>query len=95
MAETTGRPAEGNLATELPSKWIPGVPYRDLPNAVPKWKIIGASAIISATAMGSGEFITWPLIVSQVDFTIVWAAILGFSGWFVVAEVGGIFGFGG
>ncbi len=79
MTEVTDQPRDdGNLATELPSKWIPAVPYRDLPDAVPIWKIIGASAIITATAMGSGEFIIWPLIVSQVGFTIFWAAILGF-----------------
>lgn len=69
---------EAQLAPELPGKWLPAVPYRDLPDAVPLWKIIGASAIITATAMGSGEFILWPLIVSQVGFTIFWAAILGF-----------------
>ena len=78
MAETADRPGESNLATELPSKHLPAVPYRDLPDAVAIWKIIGASAIITATAMGSGEFIVWPLIVSQVGFTIFWAAILGF-----------------
>jgi hypothetical protein len=79
MTEVTDQPRDdGNLATELPSRWIPAVPYRDLPDAVPIWKIIGASAIITATAMGSGEFIIWPLIVSQVGFTIFWAAILGF-----------------
>src|ERR687895_2169571 len=79
MTEVTDQPRDdGNLATELPSKWIPAVPYRDLPDAVPIWKIVGASAIISATAMGSGEFIIWPLIVSQVGFTIFWAAILAF-----------------
>jgi Mn2+/Fe2+ NRAMP family transporter len=78
--DTAHHPGGGGsaLATELPSKWLPGVPYRDLPDAVPIWKIIGASAIISATAMGSGEFIIWPLIVSQVGFTIFWAAILAF-----------------
>jgi Mn2+/Fe2+ NRAMP family transporter len=78
MADATDRPGDGNLATELPSKWLPAVPYRDLPETVPIWKIIGASVIISATAMGSGEYVLWPLIVSQVGFTIFWAAILGF-----------------
>jgi hypothetical protein len=76
MAEATKR--EGELATELPSKWLPAVEYKDIPEPVPIWKIIGASAIITATAMGSGEFILWPLLVSQVGFTIFWAAILGF-----------------
>jgi hypothetical protein len=79
MAEVTHRPEDdANLATELPDKWLPAVPYRDLPDAVPLWRIIGASAIISATAMGSGEYVLWPLIVSQVGFTIFWACILGF-----------------
>src|ERR671915_634127 len=85
MTEVTDQPREdGNLATELPDKWLPAVPYRDLPDAVPIWKIIGASAIISATAMGSGEFVLWPLIVSQVGFVIFWAAILGFFFQYVI-----------
>jgi hypothetical protein len=76
MAEATVR--EGERATELPDKWLPGVEYKDIPEPVSVWKIVGASAIITATAMGSGEFILWPLIVSQVGFTVFWAAILGF-----------------
>jgi hypothetical protein len=77
MTEAT-EPREGARASELPSKYLPGVEYRDLPEPVSVWKIVGASAIITATAMGSGEFILWPLIVSQVGFTIFWACILGF-----------------
>jgi hypothetical protein len=84
MAEATDRPGDGNLATELPSKHLPAVEYRDLPEPVSVWKIVGASAIISATALGSGEFILWPLIVSQVGFTIFWAAILGFFFQFIL-----------
>jgi Amino acid permease len=76
MAETTVR--EGERATELPDKWLPGVEYKDIPEPVSVWKIVGASAIITATAMGSGEFIIWPYIVSQVGFTVFWACILGF-----------------
>jgi hypothetical protein len=84
MAEATDRAGDSNLATELPSKHLPAVEYRDLPEPVSVWKIVGASAIISATAMGSGEFILWPLIVSQVGFTIFWAAILGFFFQFIL-----------
>jgi hypothetical protein len=68
MTETMVR--EGERATELPDKWLPGVVYKDIPEPVSVWKIVGASAIITATAMGSGEFILWPLIVSQVGFTV-------------------------
>jgi hypothetical protein len=57
MADTTER--RGELATELPSKYLPAVEYRDLPEPVPVTKIIGASVILLATAIGSGELIIW------------------------------------
>ena len=41
MAEATER--RGELATELPSKYLPPVEYRDLPEPVPLRKIVGAS----------------------------------------------------
>lgn len=69
----------GALATELPSKYLPQVEYRDLPEPVPLRRITGASVIILATAIGSGEFILWPYITSQVGFIFMWAAIVGFA----------------
>lgn len=82
MADVTDRelrhPEEGEIATELPAAHLPPVEYRDLPDPVPLRKIIGASIIILATALGSGEYVIWPYITSQVGFAVMWAAVLGF-----------------
>ncbi|MEU3269880.1 Nramp family divalent metal transporter [Saccharomonospora sp. NPDC006951] len=63
----------------LPSKHLPAVEFRDLPEPVRLRKITGASVIILATAIGSGEMILWPYITSQIGFTFIWAAVVGFG----------------
>jgi hypothetical protein len=63
---------------ELPSQYLPAVETRDLPEPVPFKKVVGASVIILATAIGSGEFVLWPYITSQVGLVFMWAAIVGF-----------------
>jgi hypothetical protein len=63
---------------ELPSQYLPAVETRDLPEPVPFRKVVGASVIILATAIGSGEFVLWPFITSQVGLVFMWAAIVGF-----------------
>ncbi len=45
---------------------------------MPFRKVAGASVIILATAIGSGEFVLWPYITSQVGLVFMWAAIVGF-----------------
>jgi hypothetical protein len=65
--------------TTLPSKYLPPVEFRDLPEPVPLRKVSGASVIILATAIGSGEMILWPYITSQVGFIFMWAALVGFG----------------
>ncbi|HET7481143.1 MAG TPA: Nramp family divalent metal transporter [Rubrobacteraceae bacterium] len=77
MAEATER--RGELATELPSKHLPGVQYRDMPEPLPLGKIVGASVVLLATALGSGELIIWPYITSQVGIGLLWLAFVGFS----------------
>jgi hypothetical protein len=70
MAETTQRPDE--LATELPSNSVlPQVKYRDLPDPQSLRNYLGASVIILATALGSGELILWPYITTQVGLGLV------------------------
>jgi hypothetical protein len=56
MAEATNR-GDGNLATELPSNYLPAVEYRDLPDPRGLRKYLGASVILTATAIGSGELL--------------------------------------
>jgi hypothetical protein len=41
--------------------------------------VSGASVIILATAIGSGEMILWPYITTQIGFTFMWAALVGFG----------------
>ncbi|TWF81675.1 hypothetical protein FHX44_117620 [Pseudonocardia hierapolitana] len=65
--------------TTLPSKYLPAVEFRDLPEPVPLRKVAGASVIILATAIGSGEIVLWPYITTQVGFTFIWAAVVGFA----------------
>src|ERR687894_1787732 len=77
MAETT-EPRE-EFATELPSKYLPAVKYRDLPQARGLRNYMGASVIILATALGSGELILWPYLTSQVGLAIVWLSVLGIT----------------
>ena len=63
---------------ELPSKHLPAVETRDLPEPLPLKKVAGASVILLATAIGSGEFVLWPYITSQVGLVFIWAAVVGF-----------------
>src|ERR671912_621579 len=78
MAETTQRPDE--LATELPSNSVlPQVKYRDLPDPQGLRNYLGASVIILATALGSGELILWPYITTQVGLALVWLSVVGIS----------------
>jgi len=77
MAETTAPRDE--FATELPSKYLPQVEYRDLPEARSLRHYMGASVIILATALGSGELILWPYITTQVGLAIVWLSVFGIS----------------
>ncbi len=77
MAEATE--SRGELATELPSKYLPQVEYRDLPEPQAMRKYAGASVIITATALGSGELILWPYLTTLVGIGIVWLSVLGIT----------------
>lgn len=77
MTQTSGH--DGQPTATLPSKYLPQVQLRDLPEPVPLRRITGASVIILATAIGSGETILWPYITSQIGFTFMWAAMVGFG----------------
>jgi hypothetical protein len=78
MAEVTNR-GDGKLATELPSNYLPAVKYRDLPDPRGLRKYLGASVILTAIAMGSGELLLWPEITSQVGISLVGLPVLGIT----------------
>ena len=77
MAEATER--RGEPAPELPSKYLPQVEYRDLPEPRALRKYAGASVILTATALGSGELILWPYLTTLVGVGIVWLSVLGIT----------------
>ncbi|MBA2512508.1 MAG: Nramp family divalent metal transporter [Rubrobacteraceae bacterium] len=62
----------------MPSGVLPPIGSRDLPEPVPLAKLFGASVVILATATGSGEFIIWPYITTQIGIAFLWLAIIGF-----------------
>ncbi len=74
--ERTGGSAVGT-ATEIPSKHLPPVDYTDLPEALPMKRVIGPSVLLLAGAIGSGEYVLWPYITSQVGLALVWLVVLG------------------
>jgi hypothetical protein len=78
MAESTNR-GDDNLATELPSNYLPAVEYRDLPDPAGLRKYLGASVILTAIAMGAGELLLWPAITTQVGISLVGLPVLGIT----------------
>jgi hypothetical protein len=81
-------PERDGLAPEIPSKNLPGIPYRDMPEALPLKKVLGPSVILLAAAIGSGEFVIWPYITSQVGLVAMWAAVVGvFTQYFINMEI--------
>jgi hypothetical protein len=79
MASTSEHESSGTLATEIPSKILPGVPYADLPEPTTFAKIVGPSVILLATSIGSGEYVLWPFITSQVGLIAMWMAVVGIT----------------
>lgn len=77
MADVVERPRE--VSFELPDKYLPGVESRDLPEPQSLRKYLGASVILLATALGSGELVLWPFITAQVGVGLLWLAFVGFS----------------
>ncbi len=78
MSESTERRGDGaSLATEIRSKNVAPVEYADLPEPLPIKKVIGPSVLLLAGAIGSGEFVLWPYITSQVGLALVWLTLLG------------------
>jgi hypothetical protein len=87
MAETTAREATGD-GWNIPSKYLPEMEYRDLPDPQPLRAYLGASVILLATALGSGELILWPYITSQAGVGLLWLAFVGFTAqYFINMEV--------
>src|SRR5687767_2111381 len=63
--------------TEIPDKYVPAVEYADLPEPLPMKKVLGPSVLLLAGAIGSGEYVLWPSIASQVGMVLVWLVLIG------------------
>jgi len=87
MTETVSRSASADGWNE-PTKHLPPLETRELPEPLPLRKLIGASVILLATALGSGELLIWPYITTQAGVGLLWLATLGFlSQYFLNMEI--------
>ena len=77
MSEASERAGGASVATEIPSKHVAAVEYADLPEPIPMKRVIGPSVLLLAGAIGSGEYVLWPYITSQVGLTLVWLVLVG------------------
>jgi len=69
--------SRGEPASEIPSKHVPPVHYADLPEPERFSKVVGPSVLLLAGAIGSGEFVLWPYISTQVGLALVWLVMIG------------------
>jgi hypothetical protein len=81
--------ATGPAGTEqegwnVPSRVLPPIGSQDLPEPIPVRKLLGASVVILATALGSGEYLIWPWITTQIGIAFLWLAVVGFFAQFVL-----------
>ncbi|MFD1718483.1 Nramp family divalent metal transporter [Georgenia deserti] len=88
MSERSNSSPSEVVASEIPSHQLPAVTYRDMPEAPSFWKIMGPGLVLLAGAVGSGEFVFWPLLASDIGLALLWAAFLGvFLQYFLNTEV--------
>ena len=73
---TAGTPTE-EFAEMAPSRNVPPMPYRDMPEPLSLGKMMGPSVILAGLGVGSGEYILWPFMASNVGLAFMWAAVVG------------------
>jgi Mn2+/Fe2+ NRAMP family transporter len=80
----TGPGSAAQEGWNIPSRVLPPIGSQDLPEPIPTRQLLGASVVILATALGSGEFLVWPFITTQIGIAFLWLAIIGFFMQFVI-----------
>lgn len=60
------------------SRW-PALETRELPSAPRWWQAIGVGVVVMGMAMGTGELILWPHLVTKFGLGILWFALVGFG----------------
>src|SRR4028118_245082 len=73
----TGPGSAAQEGWNIPSRVLPPIGSQDLPEPIPTRQLLGASVVILATALGSGEFIIWPYITTQIGIAFLWLAAVG------------------
>src|SRR4051812_35369533 len=68
---------EGLYAPEVRSDHLPPMEYKDMPEPLPLRRILGPSVILAGIGVGSGEYILWPYITTNVGLGFLWAAVVG------------------
>jgi Mn2+/Fe2+ NRAMP family transporter len=68
----------------VPTRTLPPIGSQDLPDPIPVRELLGASVVILATALGSGEFLIWPWITTQIGIQFLWLAVVGFFMQFII-----------
>jgi hypothetical protein len=88
MATPTS-PRADQTGFALPSKYLPAVTVRDMPEPPRQtWKIIGPGVVGAGIGLASGEFILWPYIASQIGLVFLWGAVVGvLTQWFINMEI--------
>jgi hypothetical protein len=76
--------ADAQEGWNVPTRTLPPIGSQDLPEPIPVRKLLGASVVILATALGSGEFLIWPWITTQIGIAFLWLAVVGFFMQFVI-----------
>jgi hypothetical protein len=66
-----------DFAPEPPSRNLPPMPYKDMPEPLSLGKILGPSVILAGLGVGSGEYILWPFIASNAGLGAIWMAFIG------------------
>ena len=80
MARAATTPEGGageEFAPEPPTKYLPPMPYAEMPPSEPLRKVLGPSVILAGIGVGSGEYILWPYITTQIGVGFLWAALIG------------------
>jgi hypothetical protein len=82
-------PTQRTAADRFPTRHLPGVAVRDLPDPPRStWPIIGPGVVAAGVGLASGEFVLFPYIASQVGLVFLWAAAVGLlTQWFLNMEI--------
>jgi hypothetical protein len=80
---------QGDVAAAVPSRYLPPVQVRELPEAPTSFaKVLGPGIVASAVGLAAGEFILWPYIASKVGLVLLWGAAIGIvTQWFLNMEI--------